>query len=63
MGKIIDWLKGKKTDGQAVGVAIVVGLFAAGYIEPEVAGTLLSLLGAGIAVSLGKKIERNAGAK
>ena len=47
MGKVIEWLKGKKTYLVAAGIGIVVALQQAQVIDPELAGTILTFMGAG----------------
>jgi hypothetical protein len=59
MGAVTEFLKGKKTNIQAAAVGIVVALFAAGFIDSEMATMALGFLGAGTVASLGAKIDRS----
>jgi hypothetical protein len=58
MGQIVERLKGSKTYIQAALAAVVVGLSFVGTIDREMAGVILTLLGAGSVASLGAKIDR-----
>jgi len=54
----MDFLKGKKTYFVAAGAAVVVFAQSIGLLPSEIADTLLALLGAGGAATLGAKINR-----
>ncbi len=58
MGKIVEFLKGKKTYIQATGIGIIVALGWAGIIGPDVVTLALGVLGAGSVASIGAKIDR-----
>ena len=51
-GKLMEFLKGKKTYLLAFTAAVIVGLQLAGYIDKELANELLKLIGAGSLVTL-----------
>lgn len=58
MGKVVEYLKGKKTYIQAIGIGLVVALGWAGVIGVDVVALALGLLGAGSVASIGAKIDR-----
>lgn len=58
MDGLRDALKGKKTYLQAAAAALLIGLGLAGFVDSEMVGTGLAVLGVGSVASLGAKIDR-----
>ena len=50
--QLVKWLQGKKTFLVAIGIAVVVGLQAAGILDTEIANTILGFLGASGLITL-----------
>jgi len=62
MTKVIEWAKGKKSYGVALGGVLTIGAFSLGLIEKGMAESILALLGFTGVATLGAKINRS-GAK
>ena len=59
MGKVIEWLKGKKSYGVAAAGILTIGAFAMGFLEKSTAEGILAFLGFTGVATLGAKINRS----